>query len=910
MKLKILDSILFALSLFAGNVQAQPPVTFTNQSNLLNPVVGFSYSNCAVDMNGDFLDDIVRVSNTALIVDFQQVNGSFQQTIFPYDFQNQPSWSICAGDLDNNGFNDLLFGGGSAVSFVLANADGTAYSEAVDPAFIFSQRSTLADIDNDGDLDAFVCHDIDQSHPYRNDGAGNMTLDQTLIETSTLPGNYAAIWTDYDNDGDTDLYITKCRGGALPGDPARTNLLYRNNGDGTFTEVGAEAGLDDNAQSWSTVFEDFDNDGDFDAFIVNHDFQNRLYRNNGDGTFTDVIAGSGINPNDLGAWENASGDFNNDGYMDIFSEMANRLYLGNGDLTFTGQNIPMTPGGTGDFNNDGFPDVILGNQLWINDGNDNNWLKINTIGTQSNRNGIGARVEIYGPWGIQIREVRSGQSFSPMSSLTLFFGLGQADHVDLVVVKWPSGIVTTLENPGVNTTLNIPEAGCLLPASELTVNGETALCPGDSVELTAPAGFTYAWTNGVNSQSISILEPGNFSAILTDTAGCVSFTNTVTVSFIEDTPPSITADGSLVFCEGAAVTLTSSAGENYIWSNGMQSASIAITESGSYTVAVDAKCSAAQLTSGPVGVDVLAAPNPSITDVVVSQGDSVLLTASGENLQWFDQPLSGNVLATGPEFQTPPLDQTVTYFVESHNFYPGEIQFGGKPDDSSGGGLPTQGAFTFFDVWEPFTLLSVTVYVPAEAPTGQRTFQLVDENEVVLQEAFVQLGHGQFEVELDFEVPAGTNFSMRCPENNLFRNNAGVQYPYPIGDVGEMTTSYFGDSYYYYFYNWKIQKESFECVSGRVPVTVGVTPVDIEDQTPDLIVYPNPARNEVFVFLKNTGPASGNLRLFDSTGKEISTEQAVENQTIKIGSENLAAGIYYLQYVTEERFFVRKIAIE
>ncbi|MEZ4934143.1 MAG: VCBS repeat-containing protein [Saprospiraceae bacterium] len=162
--------------------------------------------------------------------------------------------------------------------------------------------------------------DIGQSHAVPELGNGFIQLDQTLIDTYNRPGNYAAIWTDYDNDGDIDLYITKCKGGALPGDIDRTNLLYQNNGDGTFGEVAEQTGLADNAQSWSTVFEDFDNDGDFDAFIVNHDFKN-LYRNNGDGTFTDVIEQSGIDPDDLGAWENASGDFNNDGFMDIFSEL-------------------------------------------------------------------------------------------------------------------------------------------------------------------------------------------------------------------------------------------------------------------------------------------------------------------------------------------------------------------------------------------------------------------------------------------------------------------------------------------------------------------------------------------------------------------------------------------------------------
>ncbi len=910
MKPNLAQAALLIAHFFTGALLAQQPVTFTNQSNLLNPVIGFAYSNCAVDMNGDFLDDVVRVSSSALIIDFQQPDGSFQQTVFPYGFQNQPSWSICAGDLDNNGFNDLLFGGGSKVSFLLANADGSAYTEKVAPEPIFSQRSTFADIDNDGHLDAFVCNDLGQSQPFRNDGTGQLSLDQTLVETSPLPGNYAAIWTDYDNDGDIDLYITKCLGGAPPGDPSRTNLLYRNNGDGTFSEVGAESGMNDNAQSWSTVFEDFDNDGDFDAFIVNHDFQNRLLRNNGDGTFTNVIAGSGINAFDLGAWENASGDFNNDGYMDIFSELDDVLLLGKGNLTFIGQNAPVTPGGIGDFNNDGFLDVIKGNQLWINDGNSNNWLKINTLGTESNRNGIGARVEIYGAWGMQVREVRSGQSFSPMSSLTTHFGIGQATSIDSVVVKWPSGTLTTVKNPAINTTINIPEAACLLPDTELTVTGETTICPGDSVVLTAPAGFSYVWSNGDTAQSIAVFEPGNFSAILADSAGCVSYSNSVTVGYFQDTEPQIAASGKLIFCQGGSVTLTSSTGENYQWSNGMQTQSITVSQSGNYTVSVDAKCSAGTLTSAPIEVEVLPAPMPTVTDIIISQNDSVLLTASGENMQWYDQAAGGNLLASGPEFQTPPLSQTETYFVESHHFYPGEIQTGGKPDNSGSGGIPTQGAFTFFNVWEPFTLLSVTVYVPNEAPTGQRTIQLVDEDDEILAEAQIDLGHGQSEVELNFEVPAGSGFSLRCPENNLFRNNGGVSYPYPIGDVGEMTTSFFGNSYYYYFYDWKIQKESFECISGRAAITVGVTPAHVENQTSELFVYPNPAGKEIFVLIKNAGTPKGLLTISDVAGRDVFTNEVVENQSIKIETSALTPGVYFIRFINDERFFIRKIIIE
>ncbi|HBY66478.1 MAG TPA: RNA-binding protein, partial [Flavobacteriaceae bacterium] len=231
------------------------------------------------------------------------------------------------------------------------------------------------------------------------------------------------------------MYLTKCRGGSSPGDPERDNAMYTNNGDGTFTENAEAIGMKDNAQSWATVFEDFDNDGDFDAFIVNHDFQNRLMVNDGNGNFTDVIETSGINPTDLGAWENQAADFNNDGFVDIFSEMSKELYINNGDMTFTGMDLPFDEGAIADLNNDGFLDIVNDGQLWINEGNsNNNWVKVILKGTDSNLNGIGARVDIFGTWGKQMREVRSGQGFSHMSSLTAHFGIGTSTEIDKITI--------------------------------------------------------------------------------------------------------------------------------------------------------------------------------------------------------------------------------------------------------------------------------------------------------------------------------------------------------------------------------------------------------------------------------------------------------------------------------------------
>ena len=443
------------------------PVTFTPQN--VGTISG-THQICVADLNGDYLDDIVTVSSSNVQIHYQQNGGGFTvSNITTTAATYLPSWSMAVGDYDKNGFNDLVYGGGSGVTFMKANATGTGFTQTSGAQYVFSQRSNFVDINNDGHLDAFVCHDVQPNVYYINDGSGNLGYIQGGIGDHPEGGNYGSIWVDYDNDGDQDLFLAKCRGGSST---AKYNELHRNDGNGVFTNVSVAANLYDPLQTWSAAWNDYDNDGLMDIVIgasSTTDGSHKVMKNNGDGTFLDITTGSGWDTNPTLSTEHVSYDFDNDGFTDVLGGNG-KIMFNNGNFTFSPVTYAFTSGAIGDLNNDGFLDIQNGNTVYFNSGNSNNWIKINLQGIQSNRNGIGARVEIYGSWGKQIRDIRSGEGFRFMNTLNAHFGIGTATSIDEIHILWPSGIVDVIENPTINQALSVIEGSS--PLSLVDINGE------------------------------------------------------------------------------------------------------------------------------------------------------------------------------------------------------------------------------------------------------------------------------------------------------------------------------------------------------------------------------------------------------------------------------------------------------
>ena len=289
--------------------------------------------------------------------------------------------------------------------------------------------------------------------------------------------SFCSAFIDYDNDGDQDIYVSNDK-------YANPNLMYRNNGDGTFTEVGNITGTDVSIDAMSVTVEDFNYDGWLDIYITNDPSNNILFVNNGDGTFTDMAQSYQVTFNSS-SWGAVFLDADNDKDLDLYvsgegngtvSPFLSSAFYENINSSLFQLNNDAVPGdfaynygnAIGDVDNDGYPEIVVNNIdhenifLWKNTTNtSNNWLKVKLEGTTSNRNGIGSFIESSINANKQYRYTCLGEGYLSQNSATEQFGLGTETIVDYVKVKWLSGIEDIIYNVSVNQTLNIVEGSSL-----------------------------------------------------------------------------------------------------------------------------------------------------------------------------------------------------------------------------------------------------------------------------------------------------------------------------------------------------------------------------------------------------------------------------------------------------------------
>jgi hypothetical protein len=442
---------------------------------------------------------------------------------------------VCVGDYDNDGWEDLY------VTYYgknrLYHNEGGVFTEVAEKAGVvgsgkaWGSGCAFVDYDRDGKLDLMVANYVDfdlatapapgqrancvwkgvpvmcgprglpgaKNILYHNKGDGTFEDVTAKAHIDRTDGHYSlSVSTlDFDEDGWPDIYV------ACDSTPS---ILYRNNHDGTFTDVAVTAGAAFNEDGreqagMGTTVADFNGDGHLDIFKTNFsDDTSTLYRNNGDGTFTDATstAGLGLYTQYLG-WGTMFFDFDNDGRPDlilanghVYPEVDSQhlgstfkepriLYHNNGDGTFTDISASAGSGITtaassrglavGDLWNDGRMSAVISNMnsapsLLVNQiRTPNHWIAIRPVGTKSNRDGIGARILVRAGSRTLVDEVRSGSSYISNSDMRVHFGLGAATKIEWAEIRWPSGLVERFAGLPVDAIYTVKEGtGAALPA--------------------------------------------------------------------------------------------------------------------------------------------------------------------------------------------------------------------------------------------------------------------------------------------------------------------------------------------------------------------------------------------------------------------------------------------------------------
>lgn len=445
-------------------------------------IYGAGVSFCDIDNDG--YDDIIVCSGyTGMPPGVYKNNGGTgftHMTVPALDGIINPVSPLCA-DYDNDGKMDLFISSFGGKCRLLKGSGGFNFTDVTQQAGLImdSSRYTAAcwgDYDNDGYLDlyigvyrgyfgvSFTTPNI-LFHNERNGTFSNKTITAGVQNLTTQV--LAMAFMDYNNDGKPDIYIAS--------DRRRGNTLYKNNGDGTFTDVSHQTSSYIEANSMGLSVVDYDNNGYFDLYISNSEEGNALLKNNGNGTFTDVGPQLGLTVNCV-CWGNEFFDYDNDADLDLYvateygvPNNKDYLFKNNGNNTFSSlTNIGI--GGNrigfgcavGDINNDGYPDIFVTNvgdpsNLFKSNGGSNNWLKVKLVGNISNRNGIGGIIEVYRGANKYIRSVTGGNSYISEKSFTQLLGLGTSTTVDSLIVRWPSGWKTRMDNVAAGQTLIIDE---------------------------------------------------------------------------------------------------------------------------------------------------------------------------------------------------------------------------------------------------------------------------------------------------------------------------------------------------------------------------------------------------------------------------------------------------------------------
>jgi hypothetical protein len=923
--MKKLMLLLFLLSIIADNSFSQSDfiqkdILIAGEDIHSGVAVGIS------DINRDGLDDIIVLDEAEhLFVILQSMNGVFKKTIdLGIVDEDAPPWSITAGDLDNNGVSDILVcGPGNGIDLMMGSGLIPEFQkEHINHEYFLNQATNFVDIDRDGLLDFFICNDEGENVLGMNLGNGDFDITRDIIDFTTTPisdgsGNYGSVWCDFDRDGDVDLYVSKCKPDTDMNDPRRINQFFENV-DGIFENKGEYYGFDSHAQSWTADFIDVDNDLDWDLFVTNHDGAAELYIQQENKTFVEDAANRGIAVSSF-VIQSLAADFDNDGDEDILLTGKEQLYFendGNGYFSLqTGMFdvVPMESATHGDLNNDGYLDIYgcygqvfnqagaIADKLWINKGGDNNWIRLMLYGNSSNRQGIGAIVELWNGGKSQMKELRSGTSYGVNASNLIHAGLGQNVSVDSLIIHWPSGQRDMYPDVLANRIYRCIENSELLVIDYAMTTDELVVCSDSIIQLTALDGYEYLWSTGSQSQQVDVAIDAFYSTQLTynDLFFIAPSLFPQTESNI---PPTIIEPIKTAVCQDEQLILTSTAKSSVIWSDGRISQDIDIVESGLYWLTEDRMC--ASYNSDTIDIQVTEVIMPVVEHDTALQNEHATLIATGTHVVWWESGLLSNIIHVGDTLEIDNVQFDDTFYVASRVIYQHESVFAGLSEPGSnsaiaGGGNSGLKCYPYTDI----LLKSLEVYTDTEGPR----VVLIEQDETLYYQDTFDLQEGKntltFEILLEgqytynLKTDAAFNLQMYGTSSPLLMRSKNVDHPIRSKYLSFVLPFLGHQAYYYYFYNWEIALPTDTCMSEIAEVYLTVDSLNARNELQhslELNLYPNPSNGNFIIDASDLNDRLTSIKIVDLSSIVLYDTQLELQSKMEVKLSNISPGIYFL----------------
>lgn len=874
---------------------------------------GGGVASAVTDVNLDGLEDVVRFNQAKELQIFLQLpDGSFQMHQ-SFDALNFTQWNILGFPMNDDRWLDWVSSGNrSGINYWTSDSTG-GYEYLLDFRYRFlAQGASALDITGNDSLDLFFCSDYSEN--YTLSSSGQLPFDSLSIIPQSHPdpdfraGNYASVWEDINGDGQADLYLSKCFSSAVhPSDPRRINQFYLSQSDGSYLESAHDWNVADSAQSWAASFADVDNDGLMDLLVINHDAPAALYMNRGDHfersqAFEDL----GLQFQSI---QVIAQDFDCDGYVDflVTGEKATVLMNQKGSGFVERPELlgryttSISSAQTGDFNQDGYLDIFATRHGLINNprnqddillsnpfhSSGNHFIRFQIIdSTHYTMSGIQVKARLFSDLGMQSRTLRVGESYGLCGSNILHFGLGENSSIDSVVFDWPGGRSETYFPNEVNTTY-LYTSGVGLSAEREVLFPHECFGPGDTtqiLELDESSPDLNIYHNDMEIsflQSQNLHQTGRYFWVDRDESGAWMRAKATSLAPPSPANTTLSQSGNIALCKRQEIVIEPLNHENFLyWNTGDTSPTLTIDEAGIYE-AVFRNC-ADTFVSDPLEVSILPEIDLSVENDTVNRGERAMLRARGENIRWYENEDSEVALQEGSTvFIISQLDRDTTLYAESREFFSSdEVAIGPViEEDNLKMTDPWFSAEIEFVAHTNCELKQISVHT---IDSGRREFQLLNPlGERIERKTFNLDSNQEYTIDLGWELEAGKLYSLTT-NVGINLEEFGFQGPqlysielgdnaFPIGD-GEhitITGTNRGIQEFFFFSEWVIQPPADTCTSERKPVRGVIDPTVSIARAFDsqLRVFPNPASDQITVERLHT--ARGILTVRDSYGKMI-----------------------------------------